>query len=632
EMGIDIRDSADKGTSEVAMAITASTLTTISVFVPILFVPGIAGAMFKDMVVTICFSLGVSLIVALTLVPLLASRILKKRGVPKRINHMSKISNQIGSGIDRLRNFYVRRLDWAVKHRKTVIWSTLVTLVASILLIIFALGGEFMPEGDMGYVQLAVDRSPGTSLEAMENSIRKLNKIIKEHVPEAEMVYNNIGQGEGVFAAFSSRASNESEIMIRLVSRTKRDRSLQEIQDDLRGRVKVLPDLDVRFEDRGAAMMMGGGASIVVQIFGHDLEVAEALGNDISSRVKDVEHVTEVVLSIEKAAPELKVVLDRQRIADLGLSTAQVGQVISTSIMGSVVSRFRESGDEYDIRVQLKPESRENKQHLENILIMTPMGRHVPLRAIADVRYGSAPAEIVREDQERLVTVSITCPSNKLRNATADVKDVLKQVAVPNDFRISISGQAEEMMKSFMYLGLAFVVAMILVYMVMASQFESLRDPFIILFTIPMSIIGVALGLFVTGTTLSVMSIIGVIMLLGIIVNNGIVLVDYINQMRAKGHEMFEAIHIAGEARMRPVIMTALTTMLAMMPLALGLGESGENWAPMARSVIGGLAVGTVLTLIVVPVIYSSVELGGEKRKARRAAKKQARLAKQGLA
>jgi len=627
EMGKNGRESADQGTSEVAMAITASTLTTISVFVPVLFVPGIAGEMFNNMVVTICFSLAVSLVVALTLVPLLASRLLKDRDADRPETALTRFGHRIGGWIDRLREFYLKRLEWSVQHRKTVIWSTLAILALSIGLLATR-GGEFMPESDMGFLQLSVDRSAGTSLDAMEESMKALQELVNREVPESDMTYINFGQGEGMMAAFGTSGSSQGEVMVRLVPRSQRNRSLEQIQEDLREKVKALPDLDVRFEDRGAETFFGGGGDIAIEIFGHDLAVGEALGHDVIHLIKEIKGVAETELSVEESAPELRIKLNRNRIADLGLSTAQVGRVISTSVLGSVVTRFREEGDEIDIRVQLKAEARENKADVENILIMTPMGRQIPLRAIADVVYESAPMEITREDQERKVSVAVTVAGRDLQSTTNAVKKALNDMQVPNDFRMEIGGAAEDMQESFMYLGLAFLVAMVLVYMVMASQFESLRDPFIILFTIPLSIIGVALGLFVTGTTLSVMSLVGIIMLVGIIVNNGIVLVDYINQLRAEGHAMFEAIHLAGEARMRPVIMTALTTILAMFPLALGLGESGENWSPMARSVIGGLLVGTVLTLVVVPVIYAGVELRGEKKKAKREARKAAKRAK----
>jgi HAE1 family hydrophobic/amphiphilic exporter-1 len=621
EQGKEPREAADIGTHEVAMAITASTLTTVSVFLPVLFVPGLAGELFNEMVVTICFSLGVSLLVALTLVPLLASRFLQVSQNVNATSFLKRLASRIGGWINRMQDGYVRALDWSVRHRKIVLFSTLGLLIVSIG-ILFTRGGEFFPESDQGIVQLTVDRSPGTSLPAMEKSVHVIDEIIQEHVPEAEMVYTNFGQGEGMFAAFGSGASHEGEVMIRLVSRTQRRRSVEQIENDLRERFKILPDVEVRFEDRGEEMFFGGGGDIAVEIFGHDLDVAEALARDVMKRVSSVRGVANIEISIEKAAPELKVHLDRQRIADLGLSTSQIGEVVSTSVLGSVVTRYREGGDEYDVRVQLRKDARKNTADIENILIMTPMGQQVPLRAVASIEYGTAPTEIVREDQERKVSISIDVAGRDLRTTTNEVRGLLRDVTVPNDFRIEIGGAAEDMLESFMYLGIAFVVAMLLTYMVMASQFESFIDPFIILFTIPLSIIGVAWALFLTGTTLSVMSLIGIIMLVGIIVNNGIVLVDYINQLRERGHDLYEAIHLGGEARMRPVIMTALTTILAMTPLALGLGESGENWAPMARSVIGGLTAGTVLTLVVVPVIYATLEVFSGKVKERRQARK----------
>jgi HAE1 family hydrophobic/amphiphilic exporter-1 len=622
EQGKEPREAADIGTREVAMAITASTLTTVSVFVPVLFVPGLAGELFNDMVVTICFSLGVSLVVALTLVPLLASRFLKIGQNVDEKSYLKRLANRIGGWINRMQSVYVKGLDWSLNHRKIVLISTLAIFVVS-MGILFTRGGEFFPESDQGIVQLAIDRSPGTSLDAMEKSVHAIDQIIHENVPEAEMVYTNFGQGEGMFAAFSSGASSQGEIMIRLKSRSERKRSAEQIQDDLRERFKLIPDVEVRLEDRGEQTFFGGGGDIAVEIFGHDLAIAEALANDVVTRVESIRGVASSEVSIEEAAPELKIHLDRQRIADLGLSTAQIGQVVSTSVLGSVVTRYREGGDEYDVRVQLRKDARKNTADIENIMIVTPMGRQIPLRAIANIERGKAPTEVVREDQERKVSVSIDVAGRDLRTTTNEVSRALRDVAVPNDFRIEIGGAAEDMIESFIYLGIAFLVAMILTYMVMASQFESFLDPFIILFTIPLSVVGVAWALFITGTTLSVMSLIGIIMLVGIIVNNGIVLVDYTNQLRERGHGLFEAIHIAGEARMRPVIMTALTTMLAMTPLALGLGESGENWAPMARSVIGGLAAGTALTLIVVPVIYASLESFSGRVKERRQAKKE---------
>ncbi len=624
EEGEEIREASYKGATEVAMAITASTLTTLAVFVPVLFVPGIAGELFNDMVVTIIFSLSVSLLVALTLVPLLTSRFLMLKQRIKKDSILNRMGDRIGNWLSQLQDNYSKALHWSLHHRKTIIFTSL-ALVALSVVVLANLGGEFIPKNDMGFISIAVDRSPGTSLEQMEKSMHQLDQIIRENVPEAENVYTNFGQGEGIMSLFSTRSSSEGDVTLRLKNLSERDRNMFQIEDALRDKFNKLPDMDVRFEDRGNAAMFGGGSDIMVEIFGHDMQVAEALAHQIQSKVADIKGIVHVETSFKESSPELRINLDRKRIADLGLSTAQIGQAVSTSILGTVATRYRDGGDEYDIRVQLDKKVRTSKEDIDNILLMTPFGKQIPLRAVANVEYSKAPKLIQREDQERLVTVNISIADRDLRSITADVKNVLRQVPVPNDFRVEIGGTAEDQQESFMYLGLAMLVAILLTYMVMASQFESFMDPFIILATIPLSLIGVAIALLVTGTALSVMSLIGMVMLVGIVVNNGIVLVDYINQLRERGLKLFDAIMEGGKVRMRPVLMTALTTILAMFPLSLGIGESGQSWAPMARSVMGGLTIATVLTLIVVPVIYASVEILSGKIRNWRAARKQRR-------
>jgi HAE1 family hydrophobic/amphiphilic exporter-1 len=608
------RDAADVGTTEVAMAITASTLTTLAVFVPVLFVPGLAGELFNEMVVTVCFSLALSLLVALTLVPLLAARFLGRGRIAHPGPLLERLGRTVGTWLEKLHRAYAIALHWCLHHRAKVLWYSTGAFVVSIL-ILANLGGDFMPRSDMGFMSMTLDRSPGTSLTSMEKSALQLNDMVMSSVPEAEMVFLNFGQGEGIMAMFSSQASNEGDMTIRLKSRSKRTRSMFDIQDDLRGRVKSLSDMNVRFADRGEEAMMGTGGDIIIQIFGHDLAVAEALSTTIAEAVRKVEGVVDAEASVKATHPELKITPDRRRIADLGLSTTQVGNTISSSILGTVATIYREGGDEYNIRVQLSEEARTSKEDLENILIMTPAGKQVPLRSLADISYSTAPREINREDQERVATLTLDVSGRDLSSVTRDVEAVLGGVTVPNDTRLEISGTAKEQQESFMYLGLAALVAILLTYMVMASQFESLVDPFIIIFTIPLALVGVALGLVLTGTNLNVMSLIGVVMLVGIIVNNGIVLVDYMNQLRRRGMSLFEAVEKAGLIRLRPVLMTALTTILGLFPLALGLGESGESWAPMARSVMGGMTVGTALTLLVVPVIYVVAEQTGQKMK-----------------
>jgi HAE1 family hydrophobic/amphiphilic exporter-1 len=612
QTGAEIKEASYVGAKEVAMAITASTLTTLAVFIPVLFVPGLAGELFNEMVVTICFSLSVSLLIALTLIPLLASRFLYLQQAVKRKKWFAKIGDLISKWLQNLSTAYSASLHWSLTHRKTVIAATTVLFFTAIGILV-NLGGEFLPESDMGFVSIAVDRSPGTSLESMQKSTSNIVDIIMKNVPETEAVFSNFGQGEGVMAIFSSRASNEGDITIRLKPLSQRDRNMFQIQDELRERFKNQPDMNIRFEDRGATAVFGASGDITVEIFGHDLDQSAAIANDVVKRVEKIPGVVHVETGIRELTPELQINLDRQRIADLGLNTSQIGDIISTSILGKAVTRYREGGDEYDIRVQLTKKARTSKADIDNILITTPIGTQIPLRAMANVDYHKAPSEINREDQERLVTVDLDVSGRDLRSVTGDVTDALRQISIPSDFRLEIGGVAEEQQESFMYLGLALLVAMILTYMVMASQFESLVDPFIIIFTIPLSFIGVAFALLITGTDLSVMALVGMVMLVGIVVNNSIVLVDYINQCRERGMEMFEAVMEGGKVRMRPVLMTALTTILAMSPLAMGLGESGENWAPMARSVMGGLAAGAFFTLMVVPVIYMIFEKFAEK-------------------
>jgi HAE1 family hydrophobic/amphiphilic exporter-1 len=564
-------------------------------------------------------------VVALTLVPLLTSRFLNVRTQRRKKDRFARLSERVGNWMESLQKNYEKALSWALSHRKTVVFTTLALFILSVALVA-NMGGEFMPENDMGFIAITVDRSPGTSLEAMEESMQELNRIIMENTPELESVYTNFGQGEGIMALFSTRASSEGDVTLRLKKLSERDRSMFEIQDDLREKLGNIPDLDVRFEDRGQSAMFVTGADIMVEIFGYDLDVAESLAREIIGEVRDIEGIVHVESSIRESAPELRIELDRQRISDLGLSTAQIGQVVSSSILGTVATRFREGGDEYDIRVQLDEPFRTSKEDVENLLIMTPLGKQIPLRAIATVLYEKAPKQISREDQSRMVSVNIDISGRDLASVTGDVEDALRNVAVPNDFRIEIGGTAEEQQESFMYLGIAFLVAILLTYMVMASQFESFVDPFIIIFTIPMSFIGVAFALLITGTDLSVMALVGIVMLVGIVVNNGIVLVDYINQLRERGYALFDAIMEGGKVRMRPVLMTATTTILAMFPLSLGLGESGESWAPMARSVMGGLTVASVLTLLVIPVVYAMVEILADKIKSKIAERRAKRL------
>jgi HAE1 family hydrophobic/amphiphilic exporter-1 len=601
EMNKEIRIASDEGTTEVGVAIIASTLTTLAIFIPIFFVPGIAGVMFKDMVVSIVCSLSVSLLVALTLIPLMSSRLLgkeKKRSDNKLLRYLDE---GIGKFIEATEKWYVRLLDWALGHKKYVFIVIIILIVATII-VFPKIGGEFMPKTDQSFIQIRVERETRASLTATDKTFRKIEKIIDEEVPEADNVQISFGMGEG-FAAMFGSGSNRGEINISLPDVNNRKRDSFEIESILRKRFEKLPGTKITMESGG--MMFGSGGDIEIKIFGYDRKITTTLCDELEERMKKVDGVVDIIKSYSQPKPEYQIRIDRDRISALGLSVYQVATTIEAAVKGKLATKFREGGEEYDVVVQLDEFYRQSKTDLENIFITSLTGAQIPLKNVASIISGEAASQIDREDQERMVNVSCSVAERDLQSVLKDIENEIRLMNFPPNYRWEIGGQAEDMQESFMWLGIAIIVAMFLVYMVMASQFESLLDPFIIIFTVPLAIMGAVWGLFLTGTIMSVTALIGMILLVGIVVNNGIVLVDYINQLREKhGHDLWVAILIGGKRRMRPILMTALTTILAMVPIALKLGSGAELWVGMARAVIGGLTLATVLTLIIIPIIY----------------------------
>lgn len=615
EMGKEIRLAADDGTSEVGVAIIASTLTTIAIFIPILFVPGIAGVMFKDMVITIVFSLTMSLLIALTLIPLLSSRFLGKEKRQSRVKFIRNSSEKIGDWIDNVENRYVKILDYFLEHKKLFLCGIVVLLIATLFIFRYV-GGEFISRTDQSSIQIIVERETGASLTSTNQTFLKLEEIIKEEVPEATNVQAGLGTSEGLTGILGS-GSNEGNIRISLPDVKDRKRSSFEIQDALRERFKDIPGAKITFGSAG--MEMGGTGEIEIKIFGYDRKTATTLGDEVEAEIKEIEGVVDITKSYSYPKPEMQILLDRDRISALGLTVYQVSSAIETNVKGKTATLFREGGNEYDVVVRLDEDYRQDKKDLENIYIMSMTGHPVPLKNVARIVVGEAAESITRENQERVVTISCNTSGRDLQSVSRDIQKTMENINFPEGFRWVIGGTAEDLQESFMWLGLAMMAAVVLVYMVMASQFESLLDPFIIIFTVPLALMGAVWMLFITGTTMSVTALIGMILLVGIVVNNGIVLVDYINQLREKqGHDLWVAILIGGKRRMRPILMTALTTIFSMIPLALKLGSGSEMWVPMARAVIGGLTLATILTLILIPIIYLFFEQLALKRAMRK--------------
>ncbi len=601
ELNEPIKTAAEIGSKEISMAIVASTLTTISVFVPVLFLPGLSGVLFNDMALTIVVSLLTSLFVALTLIPLLSSRFLSLKQQEHRFNLTRWFDTTIERFLVKLSDFYEKTLKWALHHKKFVL---LIIFVITIITIAFSgrMGGEFIPRTDEDRISLNVTAEVGISLPEMDRLIMDIEDIITNEVPEMTNLYVNFGTGEGIGAFGGS--SNRASIFITLLPKNERDRTQFEIQDDLREKLGKIAGTELAFDSGG--LQFGGGGDLSVKIFGQDLDEIKKISVDIRKILEGIPGVVDINYSYSNPKPEYRIFIDRERVSAMGLTVPQVANTINTAVKGSIVTLYREKGEEYNITMRFDREYRMNHEDLLKILIKTPAGKHVPLSHFVTIGSFDGPTEITREDQNRYVSVNASTSGRDIQSIRIDLERQLKTVPFSQDVRYEIGGTAEEQQESFMYLAIAILVAIVLVYMVMASQFESLLDPFIILFTVPLAFLGVIWALLITGTNVGVTVLIGGMLLVGIVVNNGIVLIDYINQiLRDRDLKLIDSIILGAKTRLRPVLMTAMTTILSMTPLALELGSGAEIWAPMAKAVIGGLLASTLLTLIFVPVLFS---------------------------
>jgi HAE1 family hydrophobic/amphiphilic exporter-1 len=608
QMGKSMTQAADEGASEIGMPIIASTLTTLAVFLPVLFVPGITGQLFRDMVITISFSLSVSLLVALTLVPMMSSKMLHAYSAAERARQgwfKRLLDGLFDKGLTRI---YGAILHWAIHHKLIVIVLVIAAFIGSLLLVP-SLGGDFMPRNDEGMIQFDVNMAAGTPLVVLRQMALRVEQIIAEEVPERDSLFVNFGEQEG-FGAMGGGTSSTIQATIRLTPIEERERSQFAIEDRLRERLVELPGVTFTIaQNQGVGF---GGKAIAVKVIGHDLDRARLIADQIKTKMEQVKGFVDVELNVTESLPQLQVHLDQNVLNDFHLSGLQVASIVSTAIEGKTAVTYREAGDEYDVNVRLAPQYRQDREALAELLIPVLPDTMVPLRQLGVVEEALAPATIFRENQDRYISVECNLSGIDLTRATQAVRTILAETPIPSDFTVVIGGNAQDQQEANRYLGISFVVAIVLVYMVMASQFESLVDPFIIMFTVPLSVIGVFGFLYLTHTTLSVMALVGLVMLVGIAVNNGIVLVAYTNQLRARGEELYQAVEECGAARLRPVLMTALTTILGMTPLALELGAGSESWSPLARAVIGGLTTTTLLTLIVIPVLYIIFERIGE--------------------
>ncbi len=600
EDGYAPKEAAYLGAKEVAMAITASTFTTIAVFFPITFVQGLAAELFRDLAMTVSISLFVSLLVALTLVPMLGAR----------FAHVPVIRSKIGLFFQRILNFiekeYSNALHWSLRHKKLVVGLVFLAFVVSVFMFPL-LGKELMAGQDQAQVFITAKLPIGTRLEVSKRVAEKIEDVIEKSVPEVENTIVRIKSGSGIAKMFLGLQSYKIEIRLKLVPRSQRERSIEDIVEDLRHRLEWFPgELRVSTQGKGGSMMFGSGAQLEIKVKGNDLDADMKIAEKVKNIMEKVDGVRNAHLDVEDRLPEIQITINREKASRLGLSSYMVAKYIQTGVKGTFSGYYRKSGKDYEIIVRLDPKDRQTIEDIKSLYIPSPTGKLVPIVNIADVKQTLGPTVINREDRVRVVTVKAEVYGRDEASVVEEIKDkVSENVVLPAGVTISYEGTYKEMKETFADLTLAFALAVFLVFAVMAVQFESLTYPFIIMFSVPFAFSGVVWTFLLTNTTFNVMGFAGLIMLVGIVVNNAIVLVDYTNKLRERGMELYEAVERAGKRRLRPVSMTTLTTVLAMIPMALGMSEGGELYSPMARAVMGGLLISTIFTLIFVPVVYT---------------------------
>ncbi len=608
EMGKESKQAAIEGANEVGSPILASTLTSIVVFLPLLFMRGMNGIMFQQLAFVVVFALICSLATALTLVPMLSSRLIKVSAEPdpksKRLT--ARLYFAIGKILSTIELFYKKLLAAALDNRgKTALIALLLLLAAFVLT--RSIDSELMPMSDEGEVRVSLDMVAGTKLELVDQKMLEAESRIKD-MPEITSIVASAGGG-------GWGSSNTGSLRISLLSKSDRARSDQQIADEIRARLGAIPGTRVRVfavsNNRLTRVMGGGGGRIEIQVRGHEMDEAYRLAGIIMQHVESVDGITDVNLSRTAGAPEDLVIIDRVKAAELGMSVQQISATLETVLSGRSAGDYLDHGKEYPIMVQVKDADQMPIKELLDLSVSNSDGVPIVLRNVVSTQRGESSTVIERVNQERMIDVSANISGRNLSTVIGDIQNRLDEIPVPIGFSVEIVGDYKEQQESFRELFIGIILALVLIYMVMASQFESIRDPFIVMFSVPFALIGVSLILFITGTTFNIQTYIGIIMLAGIVVNNAILLVNTTNQLREHDNmKLREAIEEAGRRRLRPILMTALSTVLGLLPMAIGMGEGSETQAPLARAVVGGLLSSTLITLVVIPVLYSAFEGG----------------------
>lgn len=593
QKGYSLMDSAVKGASELAPAVIASTTTTLVVFLPIVYVEGLSSDLFTPLALTVSFSLIASLIVAITLVPMLSSKMLSKAMGDGRRYWFDRF-------LKWLTDAYTKALRFVLRYRKTSVAITLLLIVGSLALVPF-IGAEFMPAADQGQVEIRAETREGSTLEETEKIVNQINDVLDDY--EQLIDINFVSIGSDGFTSFSS-STNTANYTMQLVPANERDLSTEDFVKKLDQDLQSIVGADISVSEIDAGMGALGTDPIQIQLTGPEHEVLRDLAGQVVEEIRMIDGVFNPESSASAGVPQLHVEVNKDKALAYGLSVEQIQGQIEMNFIGQPISVFRDGGKEVDITLTYPEETRKTIAQLQNMDLFTEEGQQISLRDVASFTEVQGPVSLVRHNQQAYMSVTSELIDRDLGSVTKDIENHLAQLDWPEGYYFSIGGQAEDMEEAFSDLTMALIFSIFLVYAVMAIQFENLLFPFIIMFSMPATVVGVIGGLFITNLSFSIPAFIGVIMLAGIVVNNSIVLVDYINILRRRGIERYDAIIEAGRSRLRPILMTTLTTVLGMVPLGLALGEGAEMQQPLAITIIFGLTVSSVFTLLLIPIIY----------------------------
>ena len=626
ERGSNPREASIYATNEVWVSVIATTLVIVAVFVPLTMIGGQAGILFKELGWIVTIVCSVSTVVAITLTPMLCSKLLKARKVKvdekghliKEEQHKGLYQKYVVSFLDKIDVWYANILRWCLNHKTVTIFVLLIFFGVSLIPALTGkIGTDFMAQQDTGRMSVTIELQRGTRVEESMRMARLLEQKMTEVAPEIILISTSVGADDegGISSLFTSSTNNKISMTVRCPKKWERERTIWQIAESIRGVLNETPEVINYTVSTSSGMGGGSSNNVAVEIYGYDFNTTNLLAEDLKNKFKSVSGARDINIDRQEDRAELQIIFDKEKLARHGLSTSAVSMYIRNRVNGFTAGYLKEDGEEYDIIVRLQEKYRDSMTDIEDFTLVDAMGQRVKLRELAKVEEYWCPPEIKRKSRQRIVTISVTPEGVSLGELATSIQAVIDETEIPQGVNVNVGGTYEDQQETFADMIMLLILIVLLVYIVMASQFEDFMKPLIIMSAAVMAVPGVIWALFITGASLDMIGALGVILLIGIVVKNGIVLVDYTNLMRERGYELNEAIALSGQSRLRPVLMTAFTTILGMVPMALSNSEGSEMWQPLGIVVIGGLLVSTIITLLIVPILYAITSRHGDRNK-----------------